>query len=88
MTTYQVTLNTTNGSTTYSVQGNSIKQVSYNVEQSIIGRSEVRNFTIESVQKEITPDAMHGLYQATGGLIACIIILIVAEYKIRKWLTY
>lgn len=86
MTQYKVTLKTNSGDSTYTLQGSSIQQVSMQVEQTVKTRSDVSQYSVEQYNNHLTPDAMNGLYSATGGLMACIIILIVAEYKIRMWL--
>ena len=87
MTQYKVTLKTNSGDDTYVMQGGSMQQVSTQVEQAVKIRSDVVQYTIEQTgQAQMSPTAMNSLYQATGGLVVCIVILVVAEYKIRMWL--
>lgn len=87
MTQFKVTLKTIDGESTYVMQGGSMQQVSTQVEQTVKTRADVVQYTVEQTgQSPITPNAMHELYKATGGLVACIIILVVAEFKIRQWL--
>jgi multidrug efflux pump subunit AcrB len=87
MTQFKVTLKTTNGDSTYVMQGGSMQQVSTQVEQTVKDRADVVQYTVEQAgQPQLTPNSMHELYKATGGLVACIIILVVAEFKIRQWL--
>jgi hypothetical protein len=87
MTQFKVTLKTNSGDTVYVTQGGSMQQVSMQVEQTVKTRSDVVQYTVEQAgSPQMAPDAMYSLYKATGGLMACIIILVVAEIKIRQWL--
>lgn len=84
MSNYKVTLKTTTGETTYVMQGKSINQVTSEVERSVKGTSGVYQYTIEQ-QSNINMDqnALGGLFDASIGLVACIVVLFVAEYKLR-----
>ena len=83
MTQYKVTYTTLNGEThTDFIQGGTIQQA----EQVIKTHSNISQYQIETAnQVQMAPDAMAGLYRGTGGLLFCIIFLVYAEYRIRKW---
>lgn len=85
MSNYKVTLKTSLGEQTYTVQGNSLKQVTANVESSIKNNGVgVYQYTIEQqVGVNLDQNAVSGLFNASMGLIGCIVVLFVAEYKLR-----
>lgn len=84
MSNYKVTLKTNTGETTYVTQWQSIKQVSYEVEKSLNNSSVVYQYTIEQQPAlNIDKTAFGGLLDASIGLVACIVVLFVAEYKLR-----
>ena len=87
MSNYKVTLTLVNGETTsYLTEGANVKMVSQAIESKYGDSQAVKTYAIESTQKTLPPEAMQGLMNATFGLIACIVVLIYAEYRIRKWL--
>lgn len=84
MSNYKVTLKTNLGDQVYMVQGNSIKQVSAQVENTVQATSGVYQYTIEQQPNmRVDQNALGGLVNASLGLVACIVILFVAEYKLR-----
>lgn len=84
MSNYKVTLKTNLGDQVYMVQGNSIKQVSTQVENTVQANSGVYQYTIEQQPNmRVDQNAFGGLVNASLGLVACIVILFVAEYKLR-----
>lgn len=84
---YKVTLKTTDGITSYTVDGPSIQYVSAQLDSQYQHDSHVINYTVENVpQMVMTPKAYHSLINGTIGLMVCLLVLVYAEYRIRKWL--
>jgi hypothetical protein len=89
MKTYTVTLKTDNGAvSTFSINGNTpqealkLAQAGYHP----VAAGNVEYMVQEQASAHLPPDAMQGLYSATGALMGCVIAFVVAEYKLRKWL--
>ena len=85
MKTYKVTLQTANGNTSYVTEGDSIQAVQNYVQTSYKNDATIQTYTVEPVAT-LNPSAMAGLWSASGSLLGCLMILIVAEWRIRKWL--
>ena len=82
MTQYKATYTTTDGQI-HTVKGGDMQQL----EQMVKTTANVTQYQIEtaSQQVQLAPDNMAALYRGTGGLMLCIIIMVYAEYRIRKW---
>ena len=86
MKTYKITVKTTNGDISYLSEGASLEGMTSIIKTKYQGQEDVHMYTVEPTVKEIPYDAMQGLYNASAGLIACLVFLCFAEYRIRKWL--
>ena len=82
---FKVTLTSMSGEvTSFNVNTTSVKEVTHMINQDY----KDYNYVIEGISapKGLPPEAMPALMNATGALIACILMLAVADYKLRKWL--
>ena len=84
MTQYKATYTTNDGQThTMKINAGTIQQA----EKIVKTNDNVGTYEIQSAnqQVEMAPDNMAALYRGTGGLMFCIIFMVYAEYRIRKW---
>ena len=86
MSQYQVILTLQDGVKSYVTEGASPSQVAAKVKSEYAGNFTEIQVTPLYEQQGINPDAMNQLMSASGGLMACIIVLAIADYQLRKWL--
>ena len=89
MGTYNVVLKTPEGQvvSTFREQGNSLNEVQTKVHFKAVNIGQMSYVAqIDPVGQSVPPEAMSGLFDASLGLFACLFALVIADYKLKKWL--
>ena len=69
----------------YMTEGTSVKDVENMLKAKYQAHTEIQTYTIENVPA-INQEGINGLMTASASLFGCLIALVIAEWRIRKWL--